>query len=110
MELIDFEDDILVERATGEKEPVHGELITEEVYNDKGKYQQGGPTYTNILTTNSVLFLQGDVFLKENDIVFVTLHNAVKKRAIVGTPRYIKMPITGERYSRFVLKQVQDID
>lgn len=110
MQLIGFEDDIRVERATGEKDPDNGELITEVVYNGKGRYQQGGQVYTGILITNSVLFLLGDVFLKENDIVFVTLHNDVKKRAIVGTPKYIKMPITGDRYSRFELKQVQDID
>lgn len=110
MQLIGFEDDIIVERAMGEKDPEHGREITEEIYNGKGRYQQGGQVYTGILITNSVLFLLGDVFLKENDIVYVTLHNDVRKRGIVGTPKYIKMPITGTRYSRFELKQVQDAE
>lgn len=109
MQLIQFEDNIKVERATDEKDD-WGNVKTELVYEGKGRYQQGGQVYSGLLITNSILFFPKDLFLKENDVVFVTLHNGRVKRGVIGNPRYIKMPITGDRYSRFELKQVQDHD
>lgn len=109
MELIRFTDNIKVERATGVKDD-WGRIATETVYEGKGRYQQGGQVYTGLLVTNSVLFLAGDVFLKEDDVVFVTLHNERVKRGIVGTIRYIEMPLSGTRYTRMELKQVTDYE
>ena len=110
MQLIKFKDNIKVERATGEKDPVYGREIREIIYEGKGRYQQGGQVYSGLLITNSVLFLEGDVFLKENDVAYVTLHNNRVKRGIVGTIRYIEMPITLARYTRMELRTVQDVD
>lgn len=109
MELIKFKDDIKVERATGVKDD-WGNETTEVVYEGKGRYQQGGQVYTGLLVTNSVLFIPSDVFLKEDDVVFVTIHNGRVKRGIVGTIRYIEMPLSGTRYTRMELKQVTDYE
>lgn len=105
MQLINFTDDIKVERATGVKDD-WGKETTEIVYEGKGRYQQGGQVYSGLLITNSVLFVPSDLFLKENDIVFVTIHNGRVKRGVVGTIRYIEMPLSGTRYTRMELKQV----
>lgn len=107
MQLIKFTDNIKVERATGVKDD-WGKETTEIVYEGKGRYQQGGQVYTGLLVTNSVLFVEGDLFLKEDDIVYVTLHNNRVKRGIVGTIRYIEMPLSGTRFTRMELKQVTD--
>ena len=107
MQYIQFKDNIKVERATDIKDE-WGKETTEVVYEGKGRYQQGGQVYSGLLITNSVLFVPSDVFLKEDDVVFVTIHNGRVKRGIVGTIRYIEMPITGARYTRMEMKQVQD--
>lgn len=109
MQLIKFKDNIKVERATGVKDD-WGKESTEVVYEGKGRYQQGGQVYSGLLVTNSVLFVEGDLFLKEDDIVFVTLHNNRVNRGIVGTIRYIEMPLTGARYTRMELRQVTDYE
>lgn len=54
------------------------------------------------------MFIPADVFLKEDDIIYVTIHNGIIKRGVVGMIRYIEMPITRVRYTRMELKQVQD--
>lgn len=110
MQLIKFKDNIKVERATGVKDPEYGREITEVVYEGKGRYQQGGPVYNGILVTHSILFVKGDLRLKEDDVVFVTLHNGIVKRGIVGEIRYIEMPLSGVNYTRMVLKQVTNYE
>lgn len=107
MQYIKFKDDIKVERATGVKDD-WGNETTEKVFEGKGRYQQGSPVYTGILTTNSLLFVKGELHLKENDIVYVTLRNGVRKRGVVGEIRYIEGDLLLGDYTRMVLKQVQD--
>lgn len=109
MQQITFKDKLRVERATDEKDD-WGNEITEVVYEGKGRYQQGGPVYTGLLITNSLLFIPKDLYLKEDDIVFVTLHNGRVKRGVVGTIRYIEMPMSRDCYTRMELKQVQDYE
>ena len=108
--MISFDDDLKVERLTEVKDTDWGSETYETIYEGKGRYQQGGPVYSGILITNSVVFIPRDLFIKENDVVQVTIHNGRIKRGIVGTIRYIKMPLSGNRHTRFILKQVQDVD
>lgn len=109
MQLVQFKDDIRVERATTEKDE-WGREKTEFIYEGKARYQQGGQVYRGLLITNSVLFFPLDIFLKENDIVFITLHNGLVKRGVVGNIRYIEMPLSSDKETRMELKQVQDYD
>lgn len=107
MDLIKFDDWLLVERSTDQKDE-WGNMIAERVYEGKGRYQQGGQVYTGFLVRNSVLFLPVDVALKENDEIHITLTNNRRIRGIIGTIRNIEMPLTYDRFTRMELKQVQD--
>ena len=107
MDLIKFDDYLIVERSTGEYD-VWDNPVTETVFDGYGRYQQGGQVYTGFLVRNSVLFLPKDVSLNENDEVFVTLTNGRRLRGVVGTIRNIDMPLTHDRFTRLELKQVTD--
>lgn len=98
MELIKFDDTCKVLRDNGYDE--WDNPIQEEVYSGKCRYQQGVQAYMGISQRNSVLFLDGDVRLSENDTVSVVLSNGVERGGNVKTVRNIEMPLTHKRMTR----------
>lgn len=99
MELIKFDDRCTVRRDSGEYDEWDN-AITEEVYSGKCRYQQGVQSEWTTAQRNSVLFLDGDVRLSENDTVSVTLSNGVERSGTVKTVRNIEMPLTHKRMTR----------
>lgn len=108
MELIKFEDDVTITRD-GVEVDEYDNPITTEVWNGKGRYQQGGQVYTGFLVRNSVLFLPEDVAVEENDKAIVTLTNGRKISGVVGTVKNVRLPLTYERQTRMELNQVMDV-
>lgn len=108
MELIKFEDDVIITRD-GVEVDEYDNPITTEVWNGKGRYQQGGQVYTGFLVRNSVLSLPEDVAVEENDKAIVTLTNGRKISGVVGTVKNVRLPLTYERQTRMELKQVMDV-
>lgn len=108
MELIKFEDDVIITRGDGEPNEFD-QIVPSEVWSGKGRYQQGGQVYTGFLVRNSVLFLPEDVAVEENDKAIVTLTNGRKISGVVGTVKNVRLPLTYERQTRMELKQVMDV-
>lgn len=108
MELIKFEDDVIITRGDGEPNEFD-QIVPSEVWSGKGRYQQGGQVYTGFLVRNSVLFLPEDVAVEENDRAIVTLTNGRKISGVVGTVKNVRLPLTYERQTRMELKQVMDV-
>lgn len=108
MELIKFEDDVIITRD-GVEVDEYDNPVTTEVWSGKGRYQQGGQVYTGFLVRNSVLFLPEDVAVEENDKAIVTLTNGRKISGVVGTVKNVRLPLTYERQTRMELKQVMDV-
>ena len=108
MELIKFEDDVIITRD-GVEIDKNDNPITTEVWSGKGRYQQGGQVYSGFLVRNSVLFLPEDVAVEENDKVIVTLTDGRRISGVVGTVKNVRLPLTYERQTRMELKQVMDV-
>lgn len=108
MELIKFEDDVIITRD-GVKVDEYDNPITTDVWSGKGRYQQGGQVYSGFLVRNSALFLPEDVAVEENDKAIVTLTNGRKISGVVGTVKNVRLPLTYERQTRMELKQVMDV-
>ncbi len=107
MELIRFEDSCVISRADGYDED-GGEAL-KEVYSDRCSYQQGVQTYREWRQRNSVVILPGDVRIRENDLAIVTQGNGVRKECRVKTVRNVKMPITGERFTRLEMEYDREL-
>lgn len=107
MELIKFEDAVTITRDEGEVNEFD-QLVRTEVWSGKGRYQEGTPVYSGILTTNSVLFLPSDVPVEDNDEATVMLHNGRVVRGVVSGVRNVRLPLTSELCTRMVLKQTTD--
>lgn len=107
MELIKFEDEVIITRGDGEPNEFD-EIVPCEVWRGKGRYQEGTPVYSGVLTTNSVLFLPSDVPVEDNDEAKVTLHNGRVVSGVVSGVRNVRLPLTSELCTRMVLKQTTD--
>ena len=107
MELIKFEDSCVISRADGYDED--GGETFKEVYKGKCNYQQGVQTYREWSQRNSVVVLPGDVRIRENDVAIVTQSNGVRKECQVKTVRNVKMPITGERFTRLEMEYDKEV-
>lgn len=107
MELIKFDDACIISRVTGIDE-CYSE-ITKTVYNDCCNYQQGVQTYAGISQRNSLVFLPGDVRIRENDLAIVTESNGVKHECKVKTVRNVKLPLIGTRYTRLEMEYDKEI-
>lgn len=107
MGLIKFEDDVIITRY-GVEVDRYDKPLTTKVWSGKGRYQEGVPVYSGILTTNSVLFLPEDVPVEDNDKATVTLHNGRVVAGVVSGVRNVRLPLTGALCTRMVLKQTMD--
>ena len=105
MELIKFDDTCKVFRDNGEYDEWSIPLKREQIYSGKCRYQQGVQAYMGISQRNSVLFLDGDVRLSENDSIEVVLSNGVERGGVVKTVRNVEMPLTHKRLTRIEIIQ-----
>lgn len=97
--MILFDDYCTVHRDTSKRDEWDN-IQTEEVYSGSCRYQQGVQAYMGISQRNSVLFLEGDVLMSENDMLTIVLSNGVERVGTVKTVRNIAMPITRRRLTR----------
>lgn len=109
MELINSEDKCrIVKVAYNEYEEEEETLIYEGVC----RYQQGMQAYYGISQRNSVVFIPETVIIPENETIYIELPIGVKRKAVIITVRYIKMPLMGEEHTRlevqFDRKVVED--
>lgn len=112
MNLIKFEDKCVITRDGGsiEVDEFDNPVNVKEIYNGKCRYQQGVQAYMGISVRNSIVFIPKQLKVEENDIVNVGVKdNAVKVRGVVINPRYIELPLTGEKATRIELSQVKEV-
>ena len=108
MALIKFEDTCIITRDNGEFDEFDRPII-EQVYSGKCRYQQGVQAYMGISQRNSVVFLDGDVRVSENDVCTVTLTNGVERKGNIKTVRNVEMPLTHKRTTRIELTQDTEV-
>ncbi len=108
MALIKFKDTCIITRDNG-KFDEYDQPITEQVYSGRCRYQQGVQAYMGISQRNSVVFLDGDVRVSENDVCAITQSNGVRRKGVVKTVRNVKLPLTGKRTTRIELTQDTEV-
>lgn len=112
MNLIKFEDRCVITRDGGsvEVDEFDNPMNVKEIYEGKCRYQQGVQAYMGISVRNSIVFIPKQLKVEENDIVNVEVKdNAVKVQGIVTNPRYVELPLTGEKVTRIELSQVKEV-
>lgn len=109
MELLTFDDYVTIQRALTEGDE-YDVVEYENIYNDNCRYQQGGQVYNGVMVGNGVCFIPEDVAVSENDRVTITLSNARKMQGVVESYKNVRQPLTHERFTRIILKQVKDIE
>lgn len=112
MNLIKFVDDCVITRDGGslEVDKYDNPINVETIYDGKCRYQQGVQAFMGISVRNSVVFIPFQIKVMDNDIVEVVVKdNATKVRGIVTNPRYVELPLTGEKVTRIELSQVKDV-
>lgn len=112
MNLIKFEDTCVITRDGGsvEVDEFDNPINVKEIYEGKCRYQQGVQAYMGISVRNSVVFIPKQLKVEENDIVSVMVKDdAVKVQGIVTNPRYVELPLTGEKVTRIELSQVKEV-
>lgn len=112
MNLIKFEDKCVITRDSGgvKVDEFDNPINVKEIYNDKCRYQQGVQAYMGISVRNSLVFIPNRVKVEENDIVVVYVkEDAVKMQGVVTNPRYVELPLTGEKVTRIELSQVKEV-
>lgn len=112
MNLIKFEDRCVITRDGGsvEVDEFDNPINVEQIYDGKCRYQQGVQAYMGISVRNSVVFIPKQLKVEENDIVNVEVKDdAVKVQGVVTNPRYVELPLTGEKVTRIELSQVKEV-
>lgn len=108
MELLTFDDYVTIQRALGEGDE-YDVVEYGNVYSGNCRYQQGGQVYNGVMVRNSVCFIPEDVAVSDNDRVTIVLSNARKMQGIVESYKNVRLPLTHERLTRIILKQVKDV-
>ena len=109
MKFIDFRDQCVIARETGEKDEWDNP-VRETIYEGECLYEEGGTSYSRIFTTRTpTLFIPGvDVQIRINDYVTITTEFGREISSIVKIVRDINMPWrTGVKVTRIELKQAQ---
>lgn len=112
MNLIKFEDKCVITRDGGsiEVDEFDNPINVKQIYEGKCRYQQGVQAYMGISVRNSVVFIPKQLKVEENDIVNVEVKDdAVKVQGVVTNPRYVELPLTGEKATRIELSQVKEV-
>lgn len=102
MELLTFDDYVTIQRALTEGDE-YDVVEYGNIYNGNCRYRQGGQVY------NGVMVIPEDIAVSENDRVTIVLSNARKMQGVVESYKNVRQPLTHERLTRIILKQVKDV-
>jgi hypothetical protein len=105
MKYIKFVDKCKIERSTGQLDNLDRE-ITNVIYDGECLYCVGGQTSLSVIVRDDIVFLpSNDVMIYENDIVSGIRQNGREFKAYVKVVRDIRLPLSGQEYTRLELRQ-----
>lgn len=109
MELIGVDAECKVTRDSGKVDEYDKPLASSEIYSGRCRYQEGVQAYLGTSIRNSVVFIYRYIHVMENDGIEIITSDMIQKKGVAKTVRYIKMPITGDQYTRIELIQVKEV-
>lgn len=101
---LSYPDKCVITRSTGETDEWDN-LVSEEIYNDKCDWQQGGQTSQSIITHNDVVYLPGHVMVKDNDKIYVRNRHGREREGVVKLANDLDLDLTGDCVTEIEIKQ-----
>lgn len=101
---LSYPDKCVITRSTGETDEWDN-LVSEEIYSGVCDFQPGGQTSQSIITHNDVVYLPGQVMVKDNDEIFVTNRYGRQRKGVVKLANDLGLDLTGDYVTEIEIKQ-----
>lgn len=101
---LSYHDKCVITRSAGEVDE-YDYLVSEEIYNGVCDWQQGGQTSQSIITHNDVVYLPGQVMVKDNDEIFVTNRYGRQRKGVVKLANDLPLDLTDDCVTEIEIKQ-----
>lgn len=101
---LSYSDKCVITRSTGETDEWDN-LVSEEIYSGVCDWQQGGQTSQSIITHNDVVYLPGQVMVKDNDEIFVTNRYGRQRKGVVKLANDLPLDLTDDCETEIEIKQ-----
>ena len=101
---LSYPDKCVITRSTGETDEWDN-LVSDEIYSGKCDWQQGGQTSQSIITHNDVVYLPGQVMVKDNDEIFVTNRYGRQRKGVVKLANDLPLDLTDDCETEIEIKQ-----
>ena len=101
---LSYPDKCVITRSTGEVDEWDN-LVSEEIYNGVCDFQSGGQTSLSIITHNDVVYLPGQVMVKDNDEIFVTNRYGRQRKGVVKLANDLPLDLTDDCVTEIEIKQ-----
>lgn len=101
---LSYPDKCVITRSTGETDEWDN-LVSEEIYSGVCDFQPGGQTSLSIITHNDVVYLPGQVMVKDNDEIFVTNRYGRQRKGVVKLANDLPLDLTDDCVTEIEIKQ-----
>lgn len=101
---LSYKDHCVITRSTGEVGE-YDQFVSEGVYNGVCDWQPGGQTSLSIITHNDVVYLPGQVMVRENDEISVTNRHGRQRDGVVKLANDLDLDLTGDCVTEIEIKQ-----
>lgn len=101
---LSYKDHCVITRSTGEVGE-YDQFVSEEAYNGVCDWQPGGQTSLSIITHNDVVYLPGQVMVRENDEISVTNRHGRRRDGVVKLANDLDLDLTGDCVTEIEIKQ-----
>lgn len=101
---LSYPDKCVITRSTGETDEWDN-LVSEEIYSGVCDFQPGGQTSQSIITHNDVVYLPGQVMVKDNDEIFVTNRYGRQRKGVVKLANDLPLELMDDCETEIEIKQ-----
>lgn len=101
---LSYPDKCVITRSTGETDEWDN-LVSEEIYSGVCDFQPGGQTSLSIITHNDVVYLPGQVMVKDNDEIFVANRYGRQRKGVVKLANDLPLDLTDDCVTEIEIKQ-----
>lgn len=101
---LSYPDKCVITRSTGIPNE-YDQIEVEEIYSGVCDWQQGGQTSQSIITHNDVVYLPGQVMVKDNDEIFVTNRYGRQRKGVVKLANDLPLDLTDDCVTEIEIKQ-----
>lgn len=102
--MLGYSDRCVIRRETGEVDDF-GNAATVGVYEGYCDFQAGGESYPSMIIHSDMVYIQGAVMAKDNDLISITTALGVGHEGVVRRVKHLGLDITGKYVTEMEIKQ-----